>query len=350
MRARFSRGLLLSLFVAACGGRVDGETDTTSAPNEPAPAANDIPSPSEQAGPERMAEGVGTPSALVLAGDRVVFTTRATVLGGQTLDVGGLFIVDKKTGRPLMLLVDRRGASYDALALTGSDAVVAASDGRIVRMPVSGGEETLVATLEARPVALATSGDRVFVATETGAVGRVAADGTFETLASLDDAARGIVADDKAIYVATENASGGAITRVPLDGSSSSVLAPAAGVRALIRDDKHLFWTAAAPNGDGSVMRASLADGKVETIASGAFFACALALDDSALYFATATPSGERVRSSAVGVGLMRAPISGGNPVPVPYATRPLTLPNTVAVDAAHVYWLTESAVLRLKK
>jgi hypothetical protein len=46
----------------------------------------------------------------------------------------------------------------------------------------------------------------------------------------------------------------------------------------------------------------------------------------------------------------MRAPIGGGEPVAIAQASRALAQPGAVAVDASHVYWLTESAVLRLKK
>jgi hypothetical protein len=46
----------------------------------------------------------------------------------------------------------------------------------------------------------------------------------------------------------------------------------------------------------------------------------------------------------------MRAPIAGGEPVAVARASRALAQPGAVAVDGTHVYWLTETAVLRLRK
>ena len=59
--------------------------------------------------------------------------------------------------------------------------------------------------------------------------------------------------------------------------------------------------------------------------------------------------SGGRATSTS-GLGLMRAPIAGGEPVAVAQASRALTQPGAVAVDATHVYWLTDTAVLRLHK
>jgi hypothetical protein len=105
----------------------------------------------------------------------------------------------------------------------------------------------------------------------------------------------------------------------------------------------------------GSSGRASRLDGgEVATVASGAFSACAIAADHDSLYFATTIPNALPVKAgggdSSPGLGLMRAPIAGGEPVAIAEASRALAQPGAVAVDATHVYWLTESAVLRLKK
>jgi hypothetical protein len=96
--------------------------------------------------------------------------------------------------------------------------------------------------------------------------------------------------------------------------------------------------------------------GEVATVASGSFTACAIAADKDSLFFATTVPnalpvkSGDATSAPSSGLGLMRAPIAGGEPVAVAQASRALAQPGAVAVDASHVYWLTESAVLRLRK
>jgi hypothetical protein len=86
-------------------------------------------------------------------------------------------------------------------------------------------------------------------------------------------------------------------------------------------------------------MRIPIAGGEAAKVASGAFAACAIAADTHELYFATSAPR-----------GLMRAPIGGGDPLAIGRATPALTDPGAVAVDGAHIYWLTETSVMRLRK
>jgi hypothetical protein len=131
----------------------------------------------------------------------------------------------------------------------------------------------------------------------------------------------------------------------------------------MIRDGRRLFWTSITASttdttklGKGEVLRLSLDGGEVATVASGAFSACAIAADKDSLYFATTLPNALPVKAGSTmgaptsGLGLMRAPIAGGQPVAIAEAARALAQPGAVAVDDTHVYWLTQSAVLRLKK
>jgi hypothetical protein len=46
----------------------------------------------------------------------------------------------------------------------------------------------------------------------------------------------------------------------------------------------------------------------------------------------------------------MRAPTSGGVPTLVAGAQAALAQPGAVATDAGHLYWLTSTGVLRLRK
>jgi hypothetical protein len=356
-------GILLAALLAACGGRTDnptaeGGTGAAVPARAPADAPAQAPAPSA---PESMASDVGAPSAMVLDGDLVVFTTRTSRIGTELVAAGGLFVVDKRVPPALMIDVDRRGATFDALVTDGTSAFVATSDGRIVRVPLAGGDEATVASLDAPAVAMAASGDYVYFARDSGAVSRVAkTGGTPEDLAQVGGSVRGLVADDASVYVALAPASGdGAIVRISLATKATTPLATAPGQPcAVVRDATRLFWTSAqadATAAAGAVLRVSTDGADRATVAQGSFAACALAADTSSLYFATTTPSAMgamavRSNGSAAGLGLMRAPIAGGDPVAVPEATGALAQPGAVAVDATHLYWLTGSAVMRLRK
>ena len=361
--ARIVFGGLLA-FLAACGGGVDsgGSNDPVALP--PRPAEQGVYAPPAARGPEHVADGLGAPSAIAMTPDAVVFTTRSTVLGGEVVATGGLFVADKRAGKPLMLTVDRQGATYEALVTDGTTAFVATSDARVLAVPVTGGAAQVVATLAASAVALTANGEYVYFATNAGALARVAKKGgAIEPLATITGAVRGLQADDAALYVATgageETAAG--IVRVALDGKVTT-LASSAEPCAMIRDGRSLYWTniAAATTsarGKGEILRLALdGGGTAATVASGSFSACAIAADQDSLYFATTLPNALPVRgngsgtTSASGLGLMRAPIAGGEPVAVAQASRALAQPGAVAVDDTHLYWLTETAVLRLRK
>ena len=361
-------GLLVIL--SACGGGVD----TTPVASDPLPPASQkdgdqgLYQPTKAAAPDYVAEGVGTPSAIAMTEDRVVFTTHDTVVAGERVAAGGLFVADKRVGPALLLTVDHEGASFDALTTDGTTAFVATSDARLLGAPVVGGTTTTLATLDAPAVALTTSGKYVYFATSTGGLARVAkTGGTSEPLATITGAIRGLEADDVAVYVATgaaeETAAG--IVRVAIDGGKLTVLSSGNEPCAMIRNGRSLFWTSlaasavtgTAPKLDkGAVLRLSLDGGAVATVASGAFAACAIAADQDSLYFATTVPNALPVKSGgsngapSTGLGLMRAPIAGGEPVAIAQASKALAQRGAVAVDASHVYWLTESAVLRLGK
>lgn len=372
MGKRVVLGGLLAI-LSACGGQVE----TGGAGSDPvaSPQRDDeqgLYQPASAGGPDRVADGIGTPSAIVMTDDRVVFTTHRTRLSGELVEAGALFVADKRVGPAEMISIDRQGASFDALATDGTTAFVATSDARLLSVPVAGGKTTTVAALEAPAVALAASGNYVYFATDTGALARVAKKGgEAEPLATITGDIRGLDADDVAVYVATGAAEdeGGSpspagIVRVPLDGSAVAVLSSGGEPCAMIRDGRRLFWTslaagtAADPSapGKGEVLRLSLDGGEVATVASGSFSACAIAADKDSLYFATTLPSalpvkaGDAKAGGTGGLGLMRAPIGGGEPVAIAQASHALAQPGAVAVDATHVYWLTESAVLRLAK
>lgn len=354
-------------FLGACGGHIDGDGVTTEPlPTTPPEGEQGLYQPAKAGGPDRVAADVGSPSAIVMTADRVVFTTHRTRLSGELVEAGALFVADKRVGPAQMLSIDRQGASYDALATDGASAFVATSDARLLSVPVAGGTTVTLAALDAPAVAVTTSGDYVYYATDAGALGRVAKKGgAAEPLATITGDIRGLDADGAAVYVATGAAeeTPAGIVRVPLDGTEVKVLASGSEPCAMIRDGRRLFWTSlGAASADpktlakGEVRRLSLDGGDVTTVASGSFSACAIAADRDSLYFATTVPSTLPVKAGGTtggtnsGLGLMRAPIGGGEPVAISQASHALAQPGAVAVDDTHVYWLTESAVLRLKK
>jgi hypothetical protein len=367
MGKRVVFGGLLAI-LSACGGHVEAERGTTDPVSAPQRGEGEqgLYQPAKPGGPDHVADDVGSPSAIVMTGERVVFTTHRTRLSGELVEAGALFVADKRVGPPEMIGIDRQGASYDALATDGTTAFVATSDARVVATPVAGGSTTVLATLEAPAVSLAAAGEYVYFATDLGAVGRVAKKGgAVEALATITGDIRGLDADDVAVYVATGAAeeTPAGIIRVPLDGTEVKVLASGTEPCAMIRDGRRLFWTSvgAAPAGpatlaNGEVRRLSLDGGEVATVASGSFSACAIAADHDSLYFATTVPNTLPVKAGGTmggdsgGLGLMRAPIAGGEPVAIAQASHALAQPGAVAVDATHVYWLTESSVLRLAK
>lgn len=337
--------------LAACGGRAEppDEASTELPPRE----AEEIPRGLPTYAPEQVAD-VGTPSALALDGDLVVFTTRETRVSGALVPVGALFLADKRVPPALMISIDKRGATYDALATDGTSAYVATSDGRIVKVSLAGGEEILVTTLDAPAVSIATSGDHVYFARESGEVSRVLkSGGTPEALAKVAGSVRSVTADDASVYVtsAAGGASGG-IVRISLATREAKPLAATPGQPcAVVRDARRLFWTTAEAPTKGSVLRVSVDGNDLATVATGSFAACALAADDTNLYFATT--AGMPVRSSggaAAGLGVMRAPVAGGDAVRIGQAAGALTEPGSLAVDATHLYWLTSSGVMRLRK
>lgn len=359
-------GLLVIL--SGCGGGVD----TTPAPSDPLPPASQSAGnpglyiPNAPVVPDRVAQGVGTPSALALTQDRVVFTTHDTVVSGEVVAAGALFVADKRVGPALMIGIDREGASFDALTTDGTTAFVATSDGRVLATPVAGGTTATIATLAAPAVALTSAGNYVYFATNAGALARVVkTGGTTEALATVTGTIRGLEADDVAVYVATGAAeqTPAGIVRVALAGGALTVLSSGNEPCAMVRDGRSLFWTSLAPTAGtttkldkGAVLKLSLDGGNVATVASGAFAACAIAADQDSLYFATTVPNALPVKSGSTsgapssGLGLMRAPIAGGEPVAIAQASKALSQPGAVAVDGSHVYWLTASAVLRLAK
>ena len=336
---------LLCLALVACGGQT---VDMDSAhlafgSTDPLPAVTPA-----AARPEPVANGVGTPSAIVLDGTRVVFTTRATELEGRLVAAGGLFVADKRVGPALLIGLDRQGATYIGLATDGATAFVATSDARIVAFPLAGGAETEIATLPAAAIQVVVAGDYVYVAYETGGLWRIPkAGGAPEALGFLSPAIRGLVADGKSVVVATAD---GTLSRV--DDAGVKPLATAPGQPcAVARDADRLYWTASDAKNQSAILRVGLAGGEATTIASGTFAACALAADAKNLYFVTTLPDALAVRSSgAAGLGLMSAPIGGGTAVAVAQSTHALAQPGAVAVDETHLYWLTASSVMRLAK
>ena len=353
------RLLGLAAVIAACGGSTDptmpativSRTSPGGAGDPGAPTVGTAPLPTP--GPDHVADNVGAPAAITMTKDMVVFITRKTTIDDKLVDAGALFVADKKVGRAMMTGLDRQGATYEALATDGATAFVATSDARIVAVSVMGGDARLVGTLPAPATAMTVSANHVYFATSLGDIGRVLkTGGEPEALGAVETSVRGLEVDEQGVYVATADPTRSGITRIALDAEhTTKVLTDKSEPCAMIRDGKRLFWTT---NDKGAVLRLSLeGTSDVTTVASGSFSACAIAADDKDLWFATTVPGllpAKVAGGSEAGLGLMRAPIAGGAPISVTAAARALPQPGAVAVDATHVYWLTSTSVLRLRK
>lgn len=345
--------------LVACGGQVADEALVQDALPTVPPGSNGqgVPARPLPGGPEQVASDVGVPSALVVSGESIVFTTTATKLGGELVQAGALFVASARTARagapPLMLHVDPQGASFDALALDGDRAVVATSDARLLSIPLAGGSVSILATLPASARALATSGAHVFAASADGSIVRVArTGGEPEAVGTVSGTVRGLVADDASVFAAvTTTETRGAIRRIDLETQEASDVADdVAAPCAIAREGDRLFWTS-----ESGVLATTTKGSAPVTVASGPFAACALATDGASLFFATtpasaAAAEGERTRAGQPGLGLMRAPTSGGVATPIAGAAAALAQAGAVATDATHLYWLTASGVLRMTK
>jgi hypothetical protein len=340
----------------ACGGRVDDPAPTdegvAAPPRSAAPAA---PSQAPARGVETVAGDVGAPTAIALSGEAAYFVTRTTALAGELIRSGAVFVAYKAGGEPLMLAIDKQGATYEAIALTPEHVFYGASDGRVLRIAARGGDVTEVASVGSPIVALSALGTDVYYAAESGEIGRVAEEGGALPLATLDGPARALAATDDGVLVAA----GGApseILRVARDGAEPAALAAAGGSACgLIRAGDRAFWTAgpADPGTHGAARSVALAGGAVATVAEGDFTACALAADGKDLYFVTAAPQTAlpvRASGATAGVSLMRAPIAGGPASPIESVAAPLPHHGALAADAAHVYWLDATGVRRVRK
>ena len=339
--------------LSACGGQVEEVL-------APAPATPGVPQaalPSAAAaeaassvGPSQLAEGVGVPSAIALTPESVVFTTSATRIGGELVQAGALFVADKRTGPALMIHVDRQGASFDTLAVDGDSALVTTSDGRVLEAKLVGGAVSELAHLPAPAVAIAASAADVYAASSVGEIVRVARPGgAVEPLGTVSGPVRALALGDGELFAAVAGEGGhGSIARLDLASHQVSVLAEDVSAPcAMARGGDRLFWTSA-----GGVLALGTKGGAPAKVSEGAFAACAIATDGANLFFTT-TPAGQAPsaeRSGQPGLGLMRAPTSGGVATPVAGAAAALAQPGAVATDATDLFWLTSSGVLRLRK
>lgn len=350
---------LLTVFpLAACLGKVDEATTASQTPAAPGSVASPVDAPAEpSSGPEVVAGDFGVPSALALAGARVVIATRTTRLSGETVRAGGLFVADKRAGgHALMIDVDRRGASFDGLAVDGDTAFVSTSDGRVTSQSLDGGTPRTLATFDAAPTAIAARAGVLAVAGPAGALSEIdPVTGAVTLLATLDGEIRAVWAERGEVDVALAKGAGGSIVRVDRVLRTTSVLATLASAPcALARSRDRLFWTS-SDVGEGQAPRGtvtSLSPGATTTSihAEVSSFAGALSASGADLFFATTRDVGVAGAVRGAGIGLMRASIAGGAPSPVFGAAAPLAHAGTVESDASHVYWLSESALLRLAK
>lgn len=329
----------------ACNGQVD-------AAGSPEPAGTGI--ATAAALPEVVMEGVGEPSAVVVSGEDIVVATRATRVGRERVEAGALFVRTTHAPDPKMLTLDARGASFGALAVDEGTAFVAASDGRILAEPLSGGAHRTLATLGTPATALVAVAPYVLAAQSDGTLVRIdTRTGEVSAVAEFPHGIHALARRDASVVVAAATGTGGAIAEVAADGTVTTLTTLADAPCALSADARKVAWTTAAGAGAPHGRLALLERGAStpRTVTEVDAFACAVAGSGDDLFFATAhdVPAGATLVRT-LGASLMRASAAGGAPSPVTSAGAPRVHPGALTATDAFVYWLTSDAVVRLAK
>jgi hypothetical protein len=322
MRNMFLTAAHLS-FLLACGGNISPEQ-----PASTEPTATTI---TTGITPEWVAT-MPAPASIAAVGGRVFVTTRHSFILGEPSANGSLTLLREPGIPPLTLAIDKFGAAYGALTADTKDVVWASSDGRVSTIPNVGGEARTVTHEDGSIVALALDTSFVYYTVNSGStsavrrVPRAASESNTpaETLADNLTNARGIVVAGNSVFVALGSMTDGAILRV--DTRTKQVETVARGLA-------EPCAIATAPTPLGVVWTERSAQSK-----AGLFGSCALATDENDAFLGQES-----------GSGLLKASLS----------TRTANLWSnqgsakllgSLAADARHVYWISQSNIVRARK
>ncbi len=207
-----------------------------------------------------------------------------------------------------------------SLALGDVTLYVAGFDGSdITSVPLGGGTPTTLASGADRPVGVAADRASVYWTTSAGALMRVPLDGGAPVVlaSGRQSATRPVLAGDDVYW---GDPSGGAILGVPVSGGAPTIV-----VSAIMVTDLAIAGTDVVFADGYTLTRAPLGGGAPPTIigTAGGSPLLAVAADDTSVYFASYST-------------LWKVPLGGGEAVVI---ASNQGAPSAIAVDATSVYW-----------
>jgi hypothetical protein len=285
-----------------------------------------------------IGQGFSQPTAIMAVGPNLYVTTKGTMMGGVLTQNGGLFMLPKTGGQPLLLAADHRGASYTDLALDANgDIVVGTSDGRLMRVSMFGGPETEIMSGAPEVLSVATDASHIYFAHAKGSVLSVDYQGKNATLlASPGESIRAMTLAGDSLYVAYEAGKVGGLLRIhTADQKTETVTQTGLGLTGLsvLNDVAYLS------NQSGQVLTTSVAGGALTQIAKAQPSPYGVLADSSNVFWL-----------SVSGANLWHASHDGKTQAPIAQVKQAVASAHALAADDAAIYVLAESEVVRVEK
>jgi hypothetical protein len=260
------------------------------------------------------------------------------------------------------------------IALAGSEVVWTTSlGGTVAKAPIAGGALTTLAAGLDTPRSVATDGTDVYFTVAMGVMKVPLAGGTVTTLA-LSVSPLGIGLDATDVYFT----GGASILKVPKTGGTPTTVATGSGTaRELTLDATHVYWT----NSVDAVYRAPISGGQVDILAANQKNPWGISLDANLVYWTNYEDNGALIGTDG---SIASVPKTGGTVsvlhgkqnhplgivvsgsvywtagnrvhVTVPGSTDsgPVLvdshLPQQIVADATHLYFTTDTSVVRAPK
>jgi hypothetical protein len=387
--------LIFGACLAACGGLV-GTSGADAGPAAREVGASDGPA-TRDTGPRESGARDGKPTTgpcgasgeglvtlasgidvygFVIALDATDVYFVACPAGKTCVDAAGMALMKVPLcgGKPTVLGAGP-GRGVSGLAIDAANAYWASS-GTVMKVPLSGGTVTTLATpipgLEFGNASGAVEVDSSSVYWSVpgdGTVMKVAIDGGAPTtLASGFYFPEGspyggfsIVLEGMSVYwlnagQLSDGGAVGAIVEVPLDGGTPTTLISGQGISGEVAADRMSVYFASTlcPSDGGdcecdggacpaAFLKVPLSGGAPTTLASVGPTLFKFAIDDTSLYW-TECPSCTSSFPASDGK-VMKVPLTGGTPTTVASGRR---VPGAIAVDATSVYWTDNGSVMKL--
>jgi sugar lactone lactonase YvrE len=215
--------------------------------------------------------------------------------------------------------------------------------GTVMKMPLRGpGAPITLATGQSRPSAIVVDEKHIYwtncgTCRDDGEVMKASLDGSSLTaLATGQSEPTGIAVDATSVYW-TNYATEGTVTRVPIEGGEKQILARGQGTPLGIAvDATSVYWA----NADGTVMKAPIRGGEPTTLASGQPVPWQVAVDEKNVYWTAMGNSGDDG-------AIMVVPLEGGTPTAL---VGRQNAPCGIAVDGANVYWTNSTTPGMIRK